>query len=99
MLLSSHHGFIAPGSPIYDHLLRTPQAAQTAATVQKWTFRILFGAHGIETLLFAATKLRKHSVPFFSAVWWKWVGACFLGGVSTWKHFAATVRLAEVKRI
>lgn len=99
MVLSSRREFIAPGSPIYDYLLKGPQAALTAAKVQDWTFLVLVGLHAAEVPLFAITKLRKHGVPFFSAVWWKWAASCFLGGVSTWKHFAATVKVAEAKRI
>ncbi|ROW00160.1 hypothetical protein VSDG_03625 [Cytospora chrysosperma] len=99
MVLSSRREFIAPGSPIYDYLLKGPQAALTAAKVQDWTFLILVGLHAAEVPLFAITKLRKHGVPFFSVVWWKWAASCFLGGAATWKHFAATVKVAEAKRI
>lgn len=98
-LLSSRREFIAPGSPIYDYLLKTPQAALTAATVQDWTFLVLVGLHALEVPVFALTKLRKHGVPFFSGLWWKWAASCYLGGLATWKHFAVTVKAAEAKRV
>lgn len=99
LTLSARREFIAPGSPIYDYLLQSPQAALTAARVQDWAFFVLCGVHACEVPVFAITKLRKHGVPFFSCLWWKWAASCFLGGVATWKHFAATVKLAEVKRV
>lgn len=94
----SRRAFIAPGSILYDNLIKTPEAAQTAAKIQDWAFLFVFGAHAIEAPLFAATKLRKHGVPFFSVLWWKWFVACFVGGVEAWKHFALTVAAAEGKR-
>lgn len=99
MLLSSRREFIAPGSPIYDYLLKSPQAALTAASVQDWTFWLLVGAHALEVPLFAATKLKKHGVPFFSALWWKWSAACFMAGKFTWDHLAATVKAEDAKRV
>ncbi|ROW02419.1 hypothetical protein VMCG_06038 [Cytospora schulzeri] len=99
MALSARREFIAPGSLIYDHLLQSPQAALTAAKVQDWAFFALVGVHASEVPLFAFTKLRKHGVPFFSCVWWKWAASCFLGGIATWKHFARTVKAAEAKRV
>ncbi|KAI7780204.1 hypothetical protein LA080_016289 [Diaporthe eres] len=98
MALISRRAFIAPGSILYSTLIKTPEAAQTAAKIQDWAFLLVVGAHSIEAPLFAATKLRKHGVPFFSVLWWKWVLACFIGGVSAWKHFALTVAAAEGKR-
>lgn len=96
--LISRRAFIAPGSILYDTLIKTPEAAQTAAKVQDWAFWFVVGSHAIEAPLFAATKLRKHGVPFFSVLWWKWVVACFVGGIAAWKHFALTVAAAEGKR-
>lgn len=99
LLLSSRRELIAPGSPIYDHLLKSPQAAETAAKAQFWTFAIIAGIHAIEVPLFAATKLSKHGVPFFSGLWWKWAVSCFIGGKFTWDHFAETVKEADAKRV
>lgn len=98
MALVSRRALIAPGSIIYNTLIKTPEAAQTAVKVQDWAFLLVVGAHSIEAPLFAATKLRKHGVPFFSVLWWKWFVACFIGGIAAWKHFALTVAAAEGKR-
>ncbi|KAH8788107.1 hypothetical protein F5883DRAFT_513876 [Diaporthe sp. PMI_573] len=96
--LISRRAFIAPGSILYETFIKTPEAAVTAAKVQDWAFLLVVGAHAIEAPIFAATKLRKHGVPFFSLLWWKWVLACAVGGVAAWKHFALTVAAAEGKR-
>ncbi|KAG8157225.1 hypothetical protein KVR01_012933 [Diaporthe batatas] len=96
--LVSRRALVEPGSVLYETLLRTPEAAATAARVQNYAFVFIFGAHAVEAPLFAATKLRKHGVPFLSLLWWKWVAACCLGGVAAWKHFALTVAAAEGKR-
>ena len=98
MALISRRAFIEPGSIIYETLIKAPEAAQTAVKIQDWAFLFVVGAHAVEAPLFAATKLRKHGVPFFSLLWWKWVTACFIGGIAAWKHFALTVAAAEGKR-
>lgn len=98
MALLSRRAFIAPGSIIYQALIKTPEAAQTAYKIQDWAFLVIVGIHALEAPLFAATRLRKHGVPFLSALWWKWFLACFVGGVAAWKHFALTVAAAEGKR-
>lgn len=98
MTLSSRRAFIAPGSILYQTFIKTPEAAVTAIKVQYWIFLLVVVAHSIEAPLFAATKLRKHGVPFFSVLWWKWVLACFVGGLNAWIHFAQTVAATEGKR-
>lgn len=98
MALISRRAFIAPGSILYETFIKTPEAAQTAAKIQDWAFLLVVGAHAVEAPLFAATKLKKHGVPFFSVLWWKWFLACFIGGIAAWKHFALTVAAIEGKR-
>lgn len=95
MVLSARRSFIEPGSPLYDTLL-AGQKPETLATVQDWAFRVLWGIHPIEAVLFAATKLRgeQSGVAFLSGVWWKWMVAMFCGGVSTWGHWARAVKWA-----
>lgn len=98
MAILSRRAFIEPGSFLYETLIKTPEAAVTAAKVQDWAFLLVVGGHALEVPLFAATRLRKHGVPFFSVLWWKWALACFVGGVTTWKHFALAAAEAEGKR-
>lgn len=100
MALSARKEVIAPGSPIYDHLLAgRPQALTNAIRLQNVLFYVLYGVHSIEAIFFAATKLRKHGVPFFSALWWKWIALCLVGGAFTWDHFEKTVQATAAKQV
>ena len=91
MALSSRSEVISPGSPLYDYaLVGRPRAITWATNIQKGLFYFLFGAHSIETVLFAFTKLKKH-VKFLSLAWFQWMLACFVGGVYTFEHFDGVV--------
>ncbi|KAK6074065.1 integral membrane protein [Seiridium cupressi] len=99
MLLSSRKEVIAPGSPIYDYLLEgRPNALANAIRAQNGIFYILFGIHSVETVLFAATKLRKHGVPFLSPLWWKWALLPFISGSFAWQHFDKAVKATAAKQ-
>ncbi|KAI1850893.1 hypothetical protein JX266_003558 [Neoarthrinium moseri] len=100
MLLSSRSEVLAPGSPIYDYLLaERPTALKYSIRVQYGLYYFLFGAHTIESVIFAATRLRKHGVPVFSLLWFKWMLACFIGGQLTYKHFDNVVRATATKNV
>jgi hypothetical protein len=87
MLLSSRRELLAPGFPLYDYILaKSPTALKTATWIQNGLFYFLFGAHAIETVVFAVVKLRKHRVPF-GMVWLKWIVTCFVGGKFCMEHF------------
>jgi hypothetical protein len=87
MLLSARRELLAPGSPLYDHVLaKSPTALKAATWIQNGLFYFLFGAHTIETVVFAVAKLRKHRVPF-GMVWLKWIITCFVGGKFCMEHF------------
>lgn len=92
MALSSRREVISPGSPLYDYLLAgRPKAFKWASYTQNGLFYFLFGAHSIETVLFAFTRLKKHGVPVLSLAWWQWMLACFVGGKFTFEHFDSLV--------
>lgn len=98
MLLSSRREFIGPGSPAYDYVLAgRPNATKAATWVQNGVFFLLFGAHAVETALFAAKQLRNHGVPVLSAVWLKWMLTCFAGGQFAYKHFDQVVAATAKK--
>lgn len=87
MALSSRREVISPGSPLYDYALAgRPKAITWATNIQKGLFYFLFGAHSIETVLFAFTRLKNH-VSFLSVAWFQWILACFIGGKYTFEHF------------
>jgi hypothetical protein len=59
----------------YDSRLYT-----AARYIQNFLFYFLFGAHAIETPLFAWSRLRKHGVPVLSLTWLKWMLTIPVGG-------------------
>lgn len=88
MLLSARGELLQPGSPLYDYVLAgRPTLLRAAKWIQNGLFYFLFGAHGIETPLFAWTRLRPHGVPVFSLLWVKWMLSCFVGGVFVFRQF------------
>lgn len=91
MALSARSELLAPGSPLYDHVLsRSPAALTWGRWLQNALFYFLFGAHAVETAVFTQ-KLRVHGVSVASAAWWKWVGTCLLGGRFCFLHFNRVV--------
>jgi hypothetical protein len=91
MALSSRREVISPGSPLYDYgLVGSPTALTAAVWIQNGLFYFLFGAHAIETAMFAR-RLSAHGVGLFSAAWFKWMATCFVGGKFCFDHFDRVV--------
>jgi hypothetical protein len=64
-----------------DKVLSYDSRLYTAARyIQNFLFYFLFGAHAIETPLFAWSRLRKHGVPVLSLTWLKWMLTIPVGG-------------------
>ncbi|EXJ67165.1 uncharacterized protein A1O5_09812 [Cladophialophora psammophila CBS 110553] len=100
MILSARRKFIHPGSVLHDQVIaRSATASKYAKTVQDVIFYTIYGLHGIETVYFALTKLKKHNVKIFSPVWFQWIIAVFLGGTFAQKHFDEVVETKEIKTI
>ena len=92
MVLSARQELIAPGSPLYDYVLaRSANALRAATWIQNGLFYFLFGAHSIETVIFAYAKLAKHGVSFFSLAWWQWMVTCLVGGKFCFEHFEQVI--------
>ena len=90
MLLSARRELIQPGSILHDYVLMgKPALVKAAKWIQNGLFYFLFGAHAIETPIFAYTRLLPHGIPILSLVWIKWVLSCFVGGVFVMRHFDA----------
>ena len=99
MLLSSRRELLAPGYPLYDNLLSTrPTALKYAKYVQNGLFYFLFGAHSIETALFAV-KLHKAGLTPMQMVWWKWMGLCFCGGIFCYEEWEKVAKREGAKRL
>ena len=100
MTLSARRKFIEPKSILHDQVLaRSARAVAYSKPVQDFFFYFLFGVHGVETIWFALTKLKRHSVKLFSPVWLQWTATVFLGGVLGLKHWGEFVKEKEIKAI
>lgn len=71
-------------------LLQLPTLARAANWLQTGIFWFLYGAHAVESALFAK-KLKDHGVSIMSAAWWKWMVECFIGGKFCFEHFEGIV--------
>ncbi|KAH7026046.1 uncharacterized protein B0I36DRAFT_329767 [Microdochium trichocladiopsis] len=93
MLLSARSSLLEPGSLFYDNILASQpaQATRIARWAQQAVFWFLFGAHSLETVGFAFARLRRHGVPIFSLLGFKWLAAVFVGGKFAWAHFDEVV--------
>ncbi|KAI9723236.1 MAG: hypothetical protein M1812_001118 [Candelaria pacifica] len=81
-----------PGSTIYDTFLYGyPNIAWFLRTVQPLIFWIIVTLHPIETLWMDRTRLRKHSVPRLSGLWWKWMLSTLVEGVGAFQRLDALV--------
>lgn len=97
MALSARRKFIEPRSILYDQVLaRSSTAVKYSKPVQDGIFYVLFGLHGIKTVYFALTKLKKHNVKLLSPVWFQWIITVFLGGVFATKHWDEVVEKKEM---
>lgn len=93
MALSARKNLIAPGSTLYDNVLAgKPNAIKYATWAQNGTFYFLYGAHAIETAIFAYVKLHKHGMPLLSLAWVQWIVTCFAGGQFCFIHFDELVK-------
>lgn len=54
--------------------------------------------HMTEAVWMARRRLRKHSVPTFSRLWWKWFLSTFVEGVGAFIRFDRMVEAEKVKR-
>jgi hypothetical protein len=101
MALSARREVIQPGSPLYDYILAgNPRLLKAASYLQNGLFYFLFIAHGIETPLFAWTRLRKHNVSVLSLTWLKWMLSVFVGEfrrAGAWVSIADTRNRREVR--
>ncbi|RMZ74283.1 integral membrane [Pyrenophora seminiperda CCB06] len=84
-----------PGSLLYDNVLyHVPRFANFVAKVGWTIFVFMVPIHATECVIMAR-KLARHGCTFLDAVWWKWVGTCFIEGVAS---FARLNALIEEKR-
>ncbi|KAL4891655.1 putative integral membrane protein [Aspergillus ambiguus] len=68
------------------------EMAQKGWTVQPWVLGGLVGAHVLEALLLAVTRLRRHGVELFSRVWWMWMGSTVIEGFAAFQRIDGMVK-------
>jgi hypothetical protein len=88
MALSASRRFSAYHSQLLSQL---PTLAKVAYWLQTGIFWFFYGAHTIESAMFAK-KLRDHGVSVLSTAWWKWMLECFIGGKFCFEHFESIVK-------
>lgn len=87
-----------PGSWHYDYAWGyIPGFARSRHWMQPIIWSFIFVVHGIETVWMIKSRLRKHTVPTFSRLWWTWVLSCVFEGGSSFVRFDKTVE-EETKR-
>jgi hypothetical protein len=100
MFFSASRKFVEPGSILHDNLLiRSTAVHKRRFLIQNVIFWFLYGAHSIEVVVFALTKLRKHGVNPLSWVGLRWCASVFVGGVYVQGHWDEIVRQKEMKAI
>lgn len=88
-----------PGSLLYDILLRHTDAfARFCYKIQPFLLYPMVVLHLGEAVYMARTRLRKHSVPTFSKLWWIWVASTFIEGVGAFIRIDEMVREEEEKK-
>jgi hypothetical protein len=96
-VFSSRDNFL-PGSVPYNLVLKHLPAAVAEFGYKFWPYVYwpTIVIHAVEAVAMAATRLRKHSVPLGSALWWKWIVGTFFEGFANFLRFDVIV--AEEKK-
>lgn len=71
---------------------RVPQLASLSHALAPAVLCFIYLAHGVEMVVLARTRLRKHWVETFSRTWWLWLGECALVGYSAFQHLDRMVK-------
>ncbi|KAF1991350.1 hypothetical protein K402DRAFT_345956 [Aulographum hederae CBS 113979] len=79
----------APGS-LVDRL--APALASYARRFRLHILLPLAFLHSVECLLFVFTRLRKHTVPAMSLLWWKWTLSAFVEGIGSFQRYVGFFR-------
>lgn len=86
---------LMPGSYIYENVWRyAPNFGRWCSKIQPF-LRIILIIHPIEAVYMGFIRSRKHSVPMFGALWWKWTLSVLVGGFPEFSRFNQLVRDEE----
>jgi hypothetical protein len=80
-----------PGSIAHEVLLKhVPGLASLVQKLRLLILAIMVAIHLIEVYVMTL-KLKKHSVPLFSSVWWLWAASNFIEGMGALRRIDALV--------
>jgi len=71
---------VATGSIIQQY---APPLASFIRRGKAWVLVPILVIHLVEAIYLARAKLAKHTVPFMSGLWWKWIVSCTIEGVGS----------------
>lgn len=91
---------LEPGSYIYDTLWRyAPDFGRWCLKIQPFLRIFLITVHPIEAVYMGFFRSRKHSIPIFSLLWWKWTLGVLVGGFPEFSRFNQLVRDEEKAKL
>ncbi|KAL8708534.1 MAG: hypothetical protein Q9220_006587 [cf. Caloplaca sp. 1 TL-2023] len=88
-----------PGSLLYDNVLRHAKGfANFCSIIQPALITFMVVVHSIEVVYMGLGRMKKHSVPTFSKLWWQWMLDTSIEGVFAFMRFDGLVKKAEEKK-
>jgi hypothetical protein len=91
--------WIVPGSKAWDLLKELfPGGPEQFFWIMRNVVKWLALVHAFEAVLFDQIRMRKHGVPRWSALWWKWEISCFVEGIGAWKRIGKVIAQKQLKR-
>ena len=88
-----------PGSLVYDNILvYTPGFARFCLFMRPLVLFLILLLHPGETVYMHLRRLRKHTVPTFSGLWWKWILSTLVEGYGAFVRFDRIVAEEERKK-
>ena len=87
-LVLSRPANLESGSWLYDYVwVYIPGFARLMHRIHPFLLIFIFVAHGAETAWLIRGRLRNHTVPTFSRLWWTWVLSCCFEGAGAFVRF------------
>ncbi|KAJ4163563.1 hypothetical protein LMH87_005284 [Akanthomyces muscarius] len=84
--------WVVPGSALWDLLAQYfPGGPDAFLWITRNVVFWLAAAHAAEVLLFDQLRLRRHGVPRWSALWFKWQLSVFIEGIGAWGRIGKVI--------
>ena len=98
--LFSKRSNLEPGSFLYNHVLwYAPGFAKWCYKIQPLLIFLMVTIHGGEAVYMVTGRLKKHSVPRFGMLWWKWMLSTYIEGVGAFVRFDRIIKEEEEKKL